>query len=83
MLEVGPARLTVSDLWTLIPPNISSRHSSLTTSIKGFVKGWLVDKVFFAVKVCFMRDQIIICSLLNLLFINLGICNVINHTLRN
>ena len=47
MLEVGPARLTVSDLWMLIPPNISSRHSSLTTSIKGFVKGWLVDKVIF------------------------------------
>ena len=23
MLQVGPARLTVSDLWTLIPPNIS------------------------------------------------------------
>ena len=22
MLEVGPARLTVSELWTLIPPNI-------------------------------------------------------------
>ena len=45
MLQVGPSRLTVSDLWTLIAPNISSRHSSITNSIKGFVGGWLADKV--------------------------------------
>ena len=82
VLEVGPARLTVSDLWTLIPPNISSRHSSLTTSITGFVKGWLVDKVFFCGKSCLLGDQIIICSLLSLLFNNPDICNVRNHTLR-
>ena len=66
MLLVGPARLSVSDLRTPIPLNISSRHSSFATSTKGFVKaGSVVDKVFFAVKVCFMRDQIIICNLLN------------------
>ena len=76
MLEVGPARLTVSDLWTLIPLDISSqsRHPSLTTSsIKGFVKGLLVDKEFFAVKVCFLCDQITICSLISLTFVILVI----------
>lgn len=56
MLEVGPARLTVSDLWTLIPPNISSRHSFITNSIKGFVGGWLVDKVI-SVRVFVMRAE--------------------------
>ena len=80
MLEVGPARLTVSDLWTLIPPNISSqsRHSSLTTSsIKGFVKGLLVDKVFFCGKSLFS-----VRSDNQMQLNNPDICNVRNHTLR-
>ena len=80
MLEVGPARLTFSDLWTLIPPNISSqsRHSSLTTSsIKGFVKGLLVDKVFFCGKSLFS-----VRSDNHMQLNNPDICNVRNHTLR-
>ena len=45
MLEIGPSRLTVGDLWTLLPPHVTAQCSSVTSSIKNFVGGWLVDKV--------------------------------------
>lgn len=45
MLEIGPFELTVGDLWTLAPPHVAEQHSSETSSINGFVKGWLLDKV--------------------------------------
>ena len=45
MLEIGPSRLMVGDLWTLLPPHVAVQHSSETNSIKDFVGGWLVDKV--------------------------------------
>ena len=45
MLEIGPSRLTVGDLWTLLPPHVAAQCSSVTSSIGNFVGGWLVDKV--------------------------------------
>ena len=45
MLEIGPSRLMVGDLWTLLPPHVAVQHSSETNSMKDFVGGWLVDKV--------------------------------------
>ena len=45
MLEIGPSRLTVGDLWTLLPPHVAAQYSSVTSSIGNFVGGWLVDKV--------------------------------------
>lgn len=49
MLEIGPSRLTVGDLWTLLPPHVAAQYSSVTSSIGNFVGGWLVDKVVEAV----------------------------------
>ena len=45
MIEVGPTKLTVGDLWTLIPPDVARRHNSETKSLKNFRPGWLIDKV--------------------------------------
>lgn len=49
MLKIGPFELTVGDLWTLVPPHVAEQHSSETSSINGFVKGWLLDKVVVTV----------------------------------
>lgn len=49
MLEIGPSRLTVGDLWTLLPPLEAEQCSLVTSSIRNFVGGWLVDKVVEAV----------------------------------
>lgn len=45
MLEIGPSRLTVGDLWTLLPPHEAAQCYLVTSSIRDFVGGWLVDKV--------------------------------------
>ena len=45
IIEVGPTKLTVGDLWTLIPPDVARRHNSETKSLKNFRPGWLIDKV--------------------------------------
>lgn len=45
MFQVGPAKLTVSDQWTLIPPEVAKRHQRATRAIPGFQPGWLMDKV--------------------------------------
>ncbi|CAH3135730.1 unnamed protein product [Pocillopora meandrina] len=49
MLEIGPSRLTVGDLWTLLPPHEAAQCYLVTSSIRDFVGGWLVDKVVEAV----------------------------------
>ena len=45
LLDVGPTKLTIGDLWTLIPPDMARKHSSETSSITNFRPGWLIDKV--------------------------------------
>ena len=45
MFRVGPTRVTVSDCWTLIPPDVAKNHCKVTNAIPGFEPGWLVDKV--------------------------------------
>ena len=48
LIEVQPTKLTVGDLWTLIPPDVARRHNSETKSLKNFRPGWLIDKVIEA-----------------------------------
>ena len=43
--EVRPSRLTVGDLWTLLPLRLAKQHPAETSLIKDFVGSWLVDKV--------------------------------------
>ena len=45
MLVIGSLALTVVDLWTLLLPHVAMQHFSETSSIRGFVGGWLVYKV--------------------------------------
>ena len=45
MLVIGSLALTVVDLWTLLHPHVAMQHFSETSSIQGFVGGWLVYKV--------------------------------------
>ena len=45
MLVIGSLALTVVDLWTLLLPHVAMQHFSETSSIQGFVGGWLVYKV--------------------------------------
>ena len=45
MLVIGSLALTVVDLWTLLHPHVAMQHFSETSSIRGFVGGWLVYKV--------------------------------------
>ena len=47
LLDVGPTKLTIGDLWTLMPPDVSRKHSSETSSLTNFRPGWLIDKVTF------------------------------------
>lgn len=49
MLVIGSLALTVVDLWTLLHPHVAMQHFSETSSIRGFVGGWLVYKVVVAV----------------------------------
>lgn len=49
MLTIGPFKLTVGDLWTLVSPDEAKKHASETRFIEGFVSGWLVDKIVDAV----------------------------------
>ena len=39
LLDVGPTKLTIGDLWTLIPPDIARKHSSKTLFITNL--SWL------------------------------------------
>ena len=45
MFHDGPAKLTVSDAWTLIHPEVAKRNIKFNRTIAGFQPGWLVDKV--------------------------------------
>lgn len=47
MFHDGPAKLTVSDAWTLIHPEVAKRNINFNSAIAGFQPGWLVDKVLF------------------------------------
>ena len=55
MLELGPSRLTVGNLWTLLPPHVAAKHSSETSCIKDFQGGWLVDKVVCVENLCLFK----------------------------
>lgn len=45
MFHAGPAKLTVSDAWTLIHPEVAKRNKNFNSAIPAFEPGWLVDKV--------------------------------------
>ena len=45
MFHDGPAKLTVSDAWTLIHLEVAKRNIKFNRTIAGFQPGWLVDKV--------------------------------------
>lgn len=49
MFHAGPAKLTVSDAWTLIHPEVAKRNKNFNSAIPAFEPGWLVDKVIEAV----------------------------------
>ena len=45
MFHDGPAKLTVSDTWMLIHPEVAKKNIKFNRTIAGFQPGWLVDKV--------------------------------------
>ncbi|XP_046856088.1 uncharacterized protein LOC124449187 [Xenia sp. Carnegie-2017] len=48
MLELGPNKVTLQDLWTLIPPNEMTKYAATLIENKTVAPGWLSDTVINA-----------------------------------
>lgn len=47
MLEIGPVKITVSDLWTVLEPSevTPAESARVKTGVAQFLPGWLTDAV--------------------------------------
>ena len=47
MLEIGPVKITVSDLWTVLDPSevTAAEAARIQTGVAQFLPGWLTDAV--------------------------------------
>ena len=45
MFHARPAKLTISDAWTLIHSEVAERNKTFNSVKPGFEPGWLVEKV--------------------------------------
>lgn len=50
MLEFGPSKVTLQDLWTLIPPNEMTKYAATLIENKTVAPGWLSDTVSQVIK---------------------------------